>query len=426
MPINLPKQPNGYQFEEAVSAKIRSLGYFTENRTILDHEGREILELDVVASPASDAFLGRILVDAKKDTAGFSDIFKIYGWRTFLKIPRGCIIHGNPTDAPALAAFREICPKLDVHTSHFDLSASITNPFDTIPLVNSSVEEVQRQTVASVGWYQLIADRLALEDFHKVRKANSSDALFARVRQYRRACHLAFFESDPLKRVEFLYNAFKEDPGISKACVEWQAARSGKSIKDIWSAVRDTNQFPWIQHVMTLEARARVLIIKNGVEATLISELSNDKLKAFERAFTLAWLPPNFCDGFAAISKNPNRTKIPYILQLYIENFGGFIIDDEDRVFLAGMANAPIEVVNEALNLFDLFFPTGGGWRFWTKEIHMMKMIPAYLRGVGAFLRHESRKLNSYSTLAPKNGWLISKWHNAAYSLLENELAVKP
>jgi len=85
--IDLPTKPTGYQFEETVSAKVRSIGYFTENRTIMDHNGREVLELDVVASPASDAFLQRVLVDAKKDTTGFTDIFKVYGWRTFLQIP---------------------------------------------------------------------------------------------------------------------------------------------------------------------------------------------------------------------------------------------------------------------------------------------------------------------------------------------------
>ena len=52
MPINLPTKPTSYQFEESVAAKIRSIGYFTENRTTFDFEGRSILELDVVASPS--------------------------------------------------------------------------------------------------------------------------------------------------------------------------------------------------------------------------------------------------------------------------------------------------------------------------------------------------------------------------------------
>lgn len=251
MPINLPTKPSGEQFEEAVAARIRAIGYFTENRTVLDYEGRSILELDVVASPASDLFLTRILVDAKKGVAEFSDIFKIYGWRTFLRIPRGCIVHGIAADDRALTALKEVCPQLDVHANHFDPASPA--PFEAIPLVNTSAEAKLRQTVASVGWYQLIAERLALEDFYKFRKENPQDPLLMRVRQYRRACHLAFFERDPLKRVSLLYSAFKEDPGISGACVEWYAAKSGRTAAVIWDAVRDTAEQPWIQHVLALE-----------------------------------------------------------------------------------------------------------------------------------------------------------------------------
>ena len=421
--ITLPTEPTGYQFEEAVSATIRSIGYFTENRTILDYEGREVLELDVVASPASDLFLSRILVDAKKDTAGFSDIFKIYGWRTFLKIPRGCIVHGTAMDAAASAALTEVCPRLEVFANHLSLAAPA--PFEAIPRVNAAADEQLRLKVASVGWYQLIADRLAREDFHRIKKLNQDDPLFARVHQYQRACNLAFFESEPLKRVERLYTAFQESPGISGACVDWHAAKTGKNAAEVWEAVRDTAELSWIQHVMTVEARARVLIIKNGIEAALQGDLVRDQMRSFWRAFDLALLPPNFRKGFEAASISPNRTSIPYILQLYIEVFGGFLIDDTDRAQIAEIAGTPVEAVTEALDLFDVFYPTVNGWRTSSREIQMMKMIPAYLRGTGAFFRQGSRGLNDYWAVAPSMGWLVTKWHNAAYALLERELAVK-
>jgi hypothetical protein len=48
-----------------------------------------------------------------------------------------------------------------------------------------------------------------------------------------------------------------------------------------------------------------------------------------------------------------------------------------------------------------------------------------YLRGIGSFFRHDSRKVDNYSKIAPNQGWLLSNWHNAAYGLLEKELAIK-
>jgi hypothetical protein len=424
MSISLPKQPTGYQFEEAVAANIRSIGYFTENRTVLDHEGREVLELDVVASPASADFTKKILVDAKKDTAGFSDIFKIYGWRTFLKIPKGCIVHGTAMDAPALGALKEVCPKLEVFANHLDVAAPTL--FEAIPVINAGADEQLRRIVASVGWYQLIADRLTVEDFHKVRKLTPDDPLFDRVRQYRRACHLAFFESDPLRRAELLYNAFKKDPGISGACVEWQAAKDGKTPDAIWELVRDSAAFPWIQHVMALETRARILIIKNGLEAALNTEPAGDMMAEFWKDLKLSMLPDNFREGFDRASVHAHRTAIPYILQTYTETFGGFLVDDMDRLQLASLAGVPVETVGEAFEIFDTFYPTSKGWHTASKELRMMKMIPAYLRGIGAFTRQSSRNLKAYGTIAPNMHWLVSKWHNAAYAILERELAVKP
>src|SRR6266498_888836 len=162
MTITLPTQPTGKQFEEAVAALVRSFGYFTENRTVFDYEGREVLELDVVASPVSDDFTRRILVDAKKSTARFADIFKIFGWRTFLKIPKGCIVHGSEMGPHEVAAFNSVCPNLEVYAEHFDVAAPRAQRLRSVPIINNGAEEPLRWAAAKVGWYQLIADRLVL------------------------------------------------------------------------------------------------------------------------------------------------------------------------------------------------------------------------------------------------------------------------
>lgn len=323
MTINLPKQPDGHQFEEAMAAAVRAIGYFTENRTVLDHEGREVLELDVVASPATEAFTSKILLDAKKSSAGFSDIFKIYGWRLFLKIPKGCIVHGVEAGPPAQAAFQEVCPKLDVFVEHFDIEKDVN--MAAIPILNGGAEEELRHNARLVGWYQLIAERLCVRDFQDLKKKHQGEDIFARVQQYRRACHLAFFESDPLRRAELLYEAYKNDPHISGAAVDWQAKQDGKDQKQIWEAVRNSAEYPWIQHVLSLETKARILIIKNGLEATL-DAANNDEMDTFWNGFKLASLPSNFQAGFERLSVSSHRHAVPYILQLYVESCSGGLL----------------------------------------------------------------------------------------------------
>lgn len=423
MTISLPKKPDGHQFEEAVAAAVRSIGYFIETRTILDHEGREVLELDVVASPATIDFQSKVLLDAKRTTVGFADIFKIYGWRVFLKIPKGCVVFGGQVEARDLAAFTEVCPKLDVYAEHFDIAKELTLP--TIPILNKDAEEKLRMIARLIGWYQFTAERLCSKDYQDRKKENQGDEIFARVHQYRRACHLAFFESDPLRRVELLYNAFMKDPNITGACVDWQAAKLEKQSKTILDGILDSDQFPWIQHVLALESKARILIIKNGLEAAMLDEEADEEMAGFWKAFKLAMLPKNFQTGFERLSKSPHRHAVPYILQLYLELFGGFLIDEIDQKHLAALAGVPTEAVTEALELFDVFFPFSAGWYQQSKELRMMKMIPAYLRGTGAFFRQSLFGLKDYKEAAPQMGWLLSKWHNSTLKILESELGVK-
>ena len=69
-------------------------------------------------------------------------------------------------------------------------------------------EDKLRHTARLTGWYQLIAERLCVRDFQDVRKKHQGDKIFARVQKYRRGCHFAFFESDPLKRAELILQTY--------------------------------------------------------------------------------------------------------------------------------------------------------------------------------------------------------------------------
>ena len=417
MTIKLPKQPNGHQYEEAMAAAVRSIGYFTETQTILDHEGREVLELDLVASPATEAFASKVLLEAKKSSLGFGDVFKIYGWRVFLKIPKGCIVHGVAVDTPTRKAFSEVCPRLDVFAEHFEIGNDLN--IATVPILNKSASEKLRDTAQVIGWYQIIAERLCLREFRDLKKKHPAEDIFDRVLKYRRACHLAFFESDPLKRAELLYEAFKNNAYLTCAAVKWQAKQEKKDSQVIWAAVRDSATYPWLQYVMALETKARILIIKNGLEATLDAASVDVTMEGFN----LALLPLNFKAGFKRLSASKHRYSIPYILQLYVELFGGFLVDDVDREHLASLAGQPSEAVIEALDILDEFYPTSNGWHIKKGNLSILKMVPAYLRGIGAFFREKQRGLNNYSEISQSNGELIGEWHKAALTILRRELA---
>jgi hypothetical protein len=153
--------------------------------------------------------------------------------------------------------------------------------------------------------------------------------------------------------------------------------------------------------------------------------VGDNKMEKFWKGFNLALLPSNFQTGFQRLSASKHKFAVPYILQLYVELFGGFFVDDLDREHLAALAGQPMEAVIESLDLLDIFYPINNGWHTSSKELRMLKVVPAYLRGIGAFFRKTSRGLKTYLEIAPKMGWLVSKWHNAALAILGRELAVK-
>ena len=62
MPLTPPSSPDGEQYEDFVVATLKALGYFTETRLTLREGKKEVLELDVVATPSGAATSDRELL----------------------------------------------------------------------------------------------------------------------------------------------------------------------------------------------------------------------------------------------------------------------------------------------------------------------------------------------------------------------------
>lgn len=53
----------------------------------------------------------------------------------------------------------------------------------------------------------------------------------------------------------------------------------------------------------------------------------------------------------------------------------------------------------------------------------ILKMVPGFLRGGGAFLRMKLFNFDDYNKRYPEIGWLLGKWHNATYYTIKPELS---
>lgn len=421
MTVTLPEELKGKEYEEAVAAYLKANGYFIEKRAILRHKGRELFELDIVASPSNEHINDRILIDAKSGRkTGFSDIFKIYGWRMFLDIPKGCVIRKNKPDENDIITLENYYNDLKMSWEVFNLEDVALDISTTFPTVFSITDELVIHHFLKSWWFS-IAERIAFTKYQCFTKSCEDKKLVEKVKKYETVCNLSFFEKSPLKRVKALYEAFKENPRITNECIKYLSTQTNKSERSLKNEIFETEKHLWVQYVSLLEHRARYLIIKCAVELLQQSE-SIIGWAQFSKEHLFSTTPENFKKGYYALNKSKHLFKIPNLLQVFIESFGGFYIEsnDDDLRLLSEITDIPLDDIVECLNIIDIFFPTSGnGWFFSSKDLKIMKCIPAFARGIGSFMRKE--KICEDYDEASSMGWLMWKYHNSVIEVLAND-----
>lgn len=434
MPIRLPQKPTGDDYEDLVAAYLIALGYFIESKLHLRKASVEVAELDIIATPVKNPLTEAVLLDAKSGKSGFADIFKLYGWMTYLGVGKGCVMRTSPPEKYQVAAMTEVTKDTNVHVATLDITSS-TVDVKCLDDRSLAIPDKVRDAMLSAGWWGRIAQRKCLRSFLDFRrKTGSGTAQLDAAVGYRWAIEQAFLARRPIKRAKLLYAAYKASPNISGGMVELFAEKDGEDTNTVWNKVRDTHHYKEVQCTLMMENSARLGILKNALLHILEKEANEapKKTSAFDWSAFEEWsMPETFLSGLKKLKDHPHRLKIPRLFQVFIEIFGGFyrVDDDADLQHLSAATAIPVDEVVPCLEMFNDFFPISNGW-FTSPangELRMMKMIPAVFRGTGAFLRwylHGNPK--DYDGIYPKMGWLVREWHNAIYKVLEPVLKATP
>jgi hypothetical protein len=427
MPISLPQKPDGNQYEDFVTAGLVALGYFTESRLVLRDERKEILELDVVATPTNYTSGTKTLYEAKKDGFKFENLFKLFGQRTYLRLPAACLVSLKPPDPAYATVYETRALEMGVRICHCGIDS---DHLKRIGDAQNDLTGIEQHKVCGIAWYQQIAKRLAFAAFFQQCKTHQEEELYQRAKSYVLKVQESFFERTPLARAEALYNAYKETPRLPGEFVAGMALEEGVSQQTIWGRLNDTGQHVWLQYLMLVENTARIGIVKNALEDVLErgeTPLPSQKLKFGET--TVDWplhdLPDRFLKGLDLLRKHPHASRLPYLFQVYVELFGGFLAHKhpDEVALLSRLTGIPGGEVVSALRLLDEFFSPGSGSFFYTQkdELLCLKMVPGFVRGGGCFLRRHVFDCDDYGVKYPKMGWLMNRLHMATYKVLEAE-----
>lgn len=385
----------------------------------------------MVGSPVGGRPDTERLFEAKKDPDIFPSIFKLYGQRMYLGLPSACLVSARPIPTQQAGVLNKTAGQMSVGLCHLGLGAG---DLDVAAPVHSGLDEKERQRVTVAGWYANIARRIAQDSFVRMTSAHKSDEPYSSARHYYVEVQNTVFMRGALERVEHLYDAYRTSPSLTGTFATNLANAEGVTERSVWDDIDNTCERLWLQYVEALEHSARLAIMKNALQYIIASG------KGTVDTITISFgdasaevprhlLPDRFVETLAALFACPWGARVPYCLQLFIEGLGGMIslTDPRDAEFLARASGIPVAEISEALNFYDrMFGREGWSWFFDTKgELRRLQLVPAFMRAMGAFQRQALFGLKDYSDEFPEMGWLLGRWHNVGYTILQPVLEVK-
>jgi len=263
MTIALPTNPDGEQYEDLVISTLLVLGYFVETNMTLSQEGKEILELDVVATPLGGSEDDRVLHEVKKGGFSFTNVFKLYGQRLYLGINAGQLVSLKGANEDHLPIYRSKGKEVNISICHFPLDAEKATCLAEEK--NSLALPIKEKIVPSV-WYTHIARRVALTSLRTAYKQNKGIAEYANARAYQFSSKASFFQKTALARAETLYKAYLDNPKLSGRLVSHISTQHSVTEPSVWTQARDTHEHLDVQSLMDLESLVRFSILKNAFD----------------------------------------------------------------------------------------------------------------------------------------------------------------
>jgi hypothetical protein len=435
-PISLPMLPKGKELEEYIAAHFNCAGVYVDRSLIMrtgSGKGHaEILELDLNVTNYLVTPPEMVLVEVKSGDWGMSDVFKIRGWMDFLNLKKGVFIATR--DRAEFDQYERVAQQLGITlvlVSDLAQTAAKLNPVSP----NLAVDERDVQVWRFAYW----TEQAMLDRLKQKRKTQPNVKRYAAMETYINEINNGiFFRRTILDRARRCYDLFSENPYLSAkcACEELGDAFDGDHQMIPPSLFKRTYYGPEytdLQVSAYIENRARLAVLKSAVDYCLYKKAGDKSqtdasLELLGMKVSLAhFLPGTFKSALPELEKQPYFHLYPVFWQWFLWVFGGFILLDrevQEFELLSLKTGIPVEALPDALNAFDLLFPTKGGWMRENGKtaMKMMKVMSVPFHGVGAKYRRlyycpnsQFDELNLTERYARND---IAKWNNLVCDVL--------
>lgn len=432
----LPSLPTGREYEELIGAAFHAAGHYVE-RDITERDGIEILQLDGISTDYSSRppFLHLIEAKAGNDW-GFKDIFKILGWKTYLKLNGAALVTSRQKER--FADYQRLAERVGVKLIF------VPDPKNLGPLTTLIGEVTLDERDVRAWRFACWVERALMMRVRTLGNGQPEAKRFKAIQDHAFQINSdIFFQSTVAGRVEALYETYRENRNLTGKCgieidggtFDTEDARIPSSV---FAEAFYNNGLDEIQAACWSEHRARLSLLKaavdyicykaDGLESKAESTIT---WKIGEKTLDMptATMPGAFERALEEISKEPHFRRYPVFWQWFLGVFGGFILKDykdQEYELLSMKTGIPVDHVDNAFAAFDKLFQNdaGGGWFRETEysNVQALMLYPSALKGVGANYRREmyvaDKKFASLTLTKAYTGRDLVRWNNAVVRLL--------
>lgn len=195
------------------------------------------------------------------------------------------------------------------------------------------------------------------------------------------------------------------------------------------------DHFP-VQGTFHLAHRARLYILKAAVDYAIGAAngtIKNMMIRIGEREIPLNSSPyAAFGQAVEELRGLSSFTRLPAFWQTFLWTWGGFFLQDRlDSEYeqLSQETGVPVNEILMAMTAFDKLFPVDGGWfrQPSGSQRRLLMMMPAAMRGIGAFRRLLITGVEQYKGLGYTDSTTahLGQDNNAAAKLLNESVEVE-
>ena len=404
----LNPDPRGWELEDLVAAHFASRGCYVETG-VKERRPDELLELDAVWTDYSKEPQVAKPVEVKSGDWGLGDVFKFFGWTTYLRLQPGQFVYKRPCGRLDPESLRHVERRTGITFLHVEKPEDADAQFKMLGLPDPASEYLP-----DIWRYSYWCQRRLLRSLNEGIQKGICPGSFKAAKEYYQLINDAvFFLPDVRERVGELLDAHLAHPLLAlSAAYELETGRVDFSAppqtETFKKAYYRGAHFP-IQACWYLAHRARLYILKAVVDYWLArerGEIAKRVLKLGDALIdlTAGRLSAAMARGINELSAAKSLRCFPAFWQTFLWSWGGFLLKDRvDREYevLSKETGVPVAEVPVALSAFDKLFPIDGGWfrEPAGDSRKVLVLMPPTLRGLGAFRRRVSAEVDHYDDL---------------------------